>query len=193
MATLATMRSDSWCGAAGAVLCAAMLAFAGGCYMSAHKAPTGLLGLTWGENAAEGARRVGLVCDRWDPWIDPAFETSIDFDHPRSVLGSEGLVRLVRGDGKQLDGVQVIYRGCAGDDARKQRLRAALHSELHVASTSTEVPYQIWNDKSLVHFAADASDGTCTLTVAGPRFGKAFEAALLRGGLGNVGAATGPK
>ena len=41
--------------------------------MSGQKGPTGLLGLTWGEDAADGARKAGLVCDHWDPWIDPAF------------------------------------------------------------------------------------------------------------------------
>lgn len=174
------------------VVCAAVLVFAGGCYMSGRKAPTGLLGLTWGDDAAEAARRLGLSCERWDPWIDAAFETSIDLDHPRAVLGVEGLVRLVRG-GKQLDGVQVIYRGCAGDDARKQQLRKGLHDELHLKSPDVDVPYEIWSDHALVHFVADPSDGTCTLTVAGPRFGKAFEAALLRGGLGKLGAAAGPR
>jgi hypothetical protein len=166
--------------------------FAGGCLM--HKAPTGLLGLKWGDDAADGARRLGLTFDRWDPWIDPAFETSIDFDHPRPVLGVDGLVRLVRlVDGQELEGVQVIYRGCAGDDAQKQRLHKGLHDELHVKSVNVDVPYEIWRDSSLVHFAADPSDGTCTLTVAGPRFGKAFEAVQLRGGLGNVGGSVGPK
>jgi hypothetical protein len=173
-------------------VCAAIV-LAGGCHVTGHKAPTGFLGLKWGDDAAEAARQLGLVCDRWDPWIDPAFETSIDFDHPLAVLGAEGLVRIVRGSGKQLDGVQVVYRACAGDDARKQRLRKGLHDELHVKTVDVDVPYQVWHDNSLVHFAADPADGTCTLTVAGPRFGKAFEAALLRGGLGNVGAAVGPK
>jgi hypothetical protein len=168
--------------------------FAGGCFMSGHKGPTGLLGLKWGEDAADGAHRLGLTSDRWDPWIDPAFETTIDFDHPHPVLGVDGLVRLVRiVDTKLLDGVQVIYRGCAGDDAQKQLLRKQLHDELHVKTVDVDVPYETWHDHSLVHFVADPSDGTCTLTVAGPHFGKAFEAALLRGGLGNVGGAVGPK
>jgi hypothetical protein len=190
MATSASRRSQA---TAAAVIGAAVLALAGGCHVTGHKGPTGLLGLHWGDDAADGARRIGLQCDRWDPWIDPQFETSIDFEHPRAVLGAEGLVRLVRVAGHELEGVQVIYRACAGDETRKQALRAALHSELHVKSTDVDVPYEIWHDNSLVHFIADPSDGTCTLTVAGPRFGKAFEAALLRGGLGNLGASVPPK
>jgi hypothetical protein len=95
------------------------------------------------------------------------------------VLGGEGVVRLVRYGGKQLDGVQVIYRGCAGDDARKRKLREGLGRELAVKSPDVDVPYETWNDSSLVHFVADPNDGTCTLTVAGPRFGKAFAAALM--------------
>lgn len=160
--------------------------------MSTPKGPTGLLGVKWGDDAAAAARQLGLTCDRWDPWIDPAFETSIDLDHPRAVLGAEGLVRIVRGEGKQLDGVQVTYRSCATDDAGKRKLRDGLRAELHLKSPDVDVPYEVWDDNSLVHFAADARDGTCTLTVAGPRFGKAFQAALLRSGLGDVGAAMGP-
>lgn len=175
-------------------VCAALIIFfTGGCHVTGRTAPTGILGLKWGDDAADGARRLGLVCDRWDPWIDPAFETSIDLDHPRAVLGVEGFVRLVRGSAKQLDGVQVIYRACAGDAARKQQLREGLHRELHVKSPGVDVPYEIWADHSLVHFVADPRDDTCTLTVAGPVFGKVFEAALLREGLGKLGGALGPR
>jgi hypothetical protein len=171
------------------------LALTEGCHMTAQTAqmpPKGLLGLTWGDNAAEGGRKLGLTLDRWEPWIDPAFETAIDLDHPRAVLGAEGLVRLVRAGGKPLEGVQVIYRGCASDAARQRALRDGLRRELHVQSPDVDVPYQIWEDKSLVHLATDPRDDTCTLTVAGPRFGKAFEAVLLRGGLGSLGSAVAP-
>jgi hypothetical protein len=82
-------------------------------------------------------------------------------------------VRLVR-VGKQLDGVQVVYRGCARDAARKQQLREGLRRELNVKSPDVDVPYQVWDDQSLVHLATDPRDDTCTLTVAGPRFGKVF-------------------
>lgn len=193
MATFTARPGERRRAITGWVVVCALVAFAGGCHVTGQKGPTGLLGLTWGDDAAEGARRLGLVCDRWDPWIDPAFETSIDLDHPRAVLGAEGLVRLVRAGGKQLEGVQVIYRSCASDDARKRALRDGLRRELHVKSPDVEVPYEVWSDNSLVHFVADPRDDTCTLTVAGPRFGKAFKAALLRGGLGNLGAATGPR
>ena len=182
-----------WRSAAAVLICAAIIAFAGGCHVTAQKGPTGLLGLKWGDDAAEGAKKLGLTCDRWDPWIDPAFETGIDMDHPRAVLGAEGSIRLVRAGGKQLDGVQVIYRGCAGNDARKKQLRDGLRDEFHLKAPDVDVPYEVWEDNSLVHLATDTRDGTCTLTVAGPRFGKAFQSALLRGGLGNLGGATSPR
>jgi hypothetical protein len=172
------------------------IALAGGCSMTAHhasKAPTGLLGFTWGDDAAEAGRAAGLALSRWDPWIDPAFEAAIDLDTPRQVLGVEGLIRLVRIGAKQLDGVQVSYRACARDDARRRTLRDGLRRELHVKSPDVEVPYEIWSDGSLVHLASDPADDTCTLTVAGPRFGKAFAAALLRGGAANLGGSIGPK
>jgi hypothetical protein len=191
--TLATRPCKRWRAITPVMVCAALLVLAGGCHMTAQKAPTGLLGLKWGDDAAEGARKLGLTCDRWDPWIDPAFETSIDLDHARAVLGAEGLVRLVRTGGKQLEGVQVVYRGCAGDDARKKTLREGLGRELNVKAPDVDVPYEIWSDNSLVHLATDPRDGTCTLTVASPAFGKAFETVLMRGGLSNVGGATGPR
>jgi hypothetical protein len=161
--------------------------------MTGRKSPTGLLGWKWGDDAAECARQAGLVCTRWDPWVDPAFETSIDLDHPRAVLGVEGLVRLVRAGGKDLEGVQVTYRGCARDDARKRQLREGLQRELHVQSPGVDVPYETWADNSLVHFVVDPRDDTCTLTVAGPRFGKAFAAALLGSGVRGLGAAVAPR
>lgn len=188
-------RSGRWLAARGLVVGAAVaiLAFAGGCHVTRQRAPKGFLGLEWGDDVAAGARQLGLAIGRWEPWIDPAFEIGIDLDHPRAVLGVEGLVRFVRAGGSQLDGVQVVYRACATNDARKQQLREGLGRELHVKSPHVEVPYEIWGDNSLVHFAADPRDDTCTLTVAGPRFGKAFEAALLRGALGNLGGAMGPR
>jgi hypothetical protein len=187
-------RRERWRATLGGVaVCVAIIAFAGGCHMTGPKAPTGLLGLKWGDDATAGARQLGLTIARWEPWIDPVFETGIDLDHPRAVLGAAGLVRLVRAGGKQLEGIQVIYRTCASDDTRKRQLRDGLRRELHVKSPDVDVPYEIWGDNSLVHFVADPRDDTCTLTVAGPRFGKAFEAALLRGGLGNLGGAIGPR
>jgi hypothetical protein len=177
----------------GVAICVAILAFAGGCSVTGQKAPTGLLGLKWGDDATAAARQLGLTIARWEPWIDPAFETALDLDHPRAVLGTEGLVRLVRAGGNQLDGVQVIYRACARDDARKRQLREGLGRDLHVKSPDVDVPYEVWADGSLVHFVGDPRDDTCTLTVAGPRFGNAFKAALLAGALGNLGGAMVPR
>lgn len=159
--------------------------------MTARKAPTGLLGLKWGDDAAEGARKLGLSLDRWYPWSDPGFESSMDADHTRPVLGVEGVVLLVRA-GKSLEGVQVIYRDCAKNDEQRKQLREGLRRELHVSAGDAEVPYEVWDDKSLVRLDIDERDGTCTLTVAGPRFGKVYAEELLRGGLGNVGGAMRP-
>jgi hypothetical protein len=191
---MATPQRTAFALTHGIVLCTAIIALAGGCsQMSKRTAPTGLLGLTWGDDAADAARRLGLTFKTWDAWIDPAFETGIDLDHARAVLGAEGLVRFVRVGGKELDGIQVIYRACAGDDARKRQLREGLRQELHLKSPDVDVPYEVWSDSSLVHLGADPGDGTCTLTVAGPRFGKAFGDYLMRSGLGGVGAATNPR
>jgi hypothetical protein len=44
----------------------------------------------------------------------------------------------------------------------------------------------------VVHLAAERSDDTCTLTVVGPRFGKAFSKYLLSGGLREMSRGLGP-
>lgn len=162
--------------------------------MTAQKtptAPTGFLGLQWGDDAADGARRIGLTCDRWEPWIDPAFETSMDLDHPRPVLGVEGVVGLVRDSRKQLVGVQVIYRDCATNDVRKRQLRDGLRQDLQIKSTDDGLPYEVWPDRSLVRLAT-RRDGVCILTVAGPDFGKPYADQLVREGVGDVGTALAP-
>ena len=162
--------------------------------MTAQKAataPTGFLGLQWGDDAAEGARRIGLTCDRWEPWIDPAFETSMDLDHPRAVLDVQGVVGLVRDSRKQLVGVQVIYRDCATNDVLKRQLRDGLRRDLHVKSTDDALPYEVWPDHSLVRLAT-RRDGVCILTVAGPDFGKPYADQLVREGVSDLGSALTP-
>jgi hypothetical protein len=176
---------------ASAVLCAATIVLLGGCNVTARKSPTGFLGLKWGDDSADCARRLGLTFDRWERWIDPQFETSMDIDHPQAVLGTEGLVVLVRdASSKQLVGVQVIYRDCATDAARRRQLREGLVRELNV-KTDSEPPYVVWSDHSLVRLA-DRKDGTCALTVAGPVFGKPYADQLLHEGLGELGNAMRP-
>ena len=159
--------------------------------MTAHKGPTGFLGTKWGDDPAECATKLNLTIDRWNPWVDPAFETGIDPDHPRMLLGANGVITLVRGPDKQLVGMQVIYRDCAKDDAQKRALVDAIRRELHVKVSNADLPYEVWPDHSLVHLAA-RRDGTCMLTVAGPVFGKPYADQALREGLGDVGGAMTP-
>lgn len=157
---------------------------AAGCGASA---PT-VLGLRWTEDAAGAARRLRLRT-AWSPWSDPEFETSQDAERPLEVLGERGVVRLVRA-GRGLEGVQVSYTDCAA--SRRARLVRALARDLGLESAQSDVPYEVWGDDSLVHFETDAQDGTCTLTVAGPRFGRAFQRSLLRSGLEGLSGALRP-
>jgi len=168
---------------ASSLLCLCLLAVA-----SCSRAPHGFLGLTWGEDAGDGARRLGLVLDRWYASSSPTFETAMDV-HPRAVLGVEGRVALVRDADRRLAGVRVDYDDCPREV--RTRLAANTRREFHLGEDGA-MPYVKWSDGSVVHLEA-RREGTCTLTVAGPAFGEAFAAALLRRGLGNLGTAMTPQ
>lgn len=159
--------------------------------MANRKGPTGFLGAAWGDDATEAAHKLSLTIERWNPGLDPRFESGADLDHPRPVLGVDGVITLVRGPDKQLVAMQIIYRDCAADDARKRDLVAALKRELDVKVDGGALPYQVWPDQSVVHLVA-RRDGTCLLTVAGAVFGKPYVEQVLRDGLGDVGASMTP-
>lgn len=143
---------------------------------------SGWLGVKWGDDAATAGSHLGMKCDRWDPWQSGfPFEACIDFDHPVSALGATALPRLIR-KGNQLEGLQLVYRNCGGDVALP--LRDKVMHEFKLKSSGGKTPYQIFKDGSLVHFASDGTDNTCTLTLASPTFGKAFEQAQLKAGVG---------
>jgi hypothetical protein len=165
-------------------------AVAAGCQITA---PVGPFPLHWGEDAQEGAHRLGLTSIRWQPWSDPAFEIGVDLDHTQTVFGIEGMVNLVRTSGKSLEGIQVIYQACAHDEARKRVIRDALRSNLQLEPSDADGPYKVWSDRSLVRFAADPVNDRCVLTIAGPRFGPAFSGALIREGFQNLRGAMGPR
>lgn len=109
------------------------------------------------------------------------FDACIDFDHPVKILGAQALARIIR-SGNALEAIQLVFKSCS--DEVWQRLRDAVVHELHLSSSGSGSVYQTWKDGSLVHFASESSESTCTLTVAGPRFGRVFEQAQLRSGLG---------
>ena len=147
--------------------------------------PSGLLGLKWGDDAVAAAARLGIRCEPWDPWEGGSgFEACADRDRPVTAFGAPANARLVRLAGN-LDGVQLLFGACA---ARRKRLRDAVVAAFDLDSHSDD-PYQTWDDGSLVRLAHDGRDDTCTLTVAGPRFGKAYQSWLLAQGLGSLGGA----
>ena len=167
--------------AAAALLCAVALALAG-----CDHPPRGFLGLTWSEDAVNGAGRTGLELYRWYAAREPGFETAMDL-YPRPVLGVDGRVALVRDRERRLAGVRVYYEDCPRGSPRVQQLAESARREFELDATAG-LPYVRWRDGSLVHLEA-RREGTCTLTVAGPEFGDAFAAVLLRQGLGDLGAA----
>ena len=107
-------------------------------------------------------------------------------------MGEEGYVVLVR-QGGRIEGIQVVYYRCTTAESRKRRLHEALGRELRLKEPHVETPYEIFRDDSLVHFALDPHDDTCTLTIAGPRFGKVFKASQIRSGLRGLGGAMRPR
>lgn len=142
--------------------------------------PKGALGLSWGEEAASAAARLGLSCEGWEAWEGGGgVESCADYGHDAEAFGARGRVRLFR-HGAALEGVELTFRGCGGDWAR---LRDAVRSAFDLDTESETDVYATWASGEAVRLTRDERDDTCTLTVAGPRFGKAYAAYVLGGGL----------
>jgi len=57
--------------------------------------------------------------------------------------------------------------------ATRDELAAAVRQEFELEA-SEDMPYNVFADGAAVHLDYDSGDDTCTLTIAGPHFGKAF-------------------
>jgi hypothetical protein len=156
-----------------------------GCRMSS---PKGILGVEWGEDAVAAASRLGISCgDGWRPWEDhEGFEACQDLEHALSLFDYPVYVRLFRRN-TVLEGVALRFEHCG---ARKEDLEQKMREAFQIGAD--ENLHRVWSDGALVHLASDRSDDTCTLTVAGSRFGKAFSKHLLAGGLREMGRGLGP-
>ena len=147
-----------------------------GCRMSA---PQGYLGVKWGDETAASVARLKATCDSWLAWEGGGgFTACFDIDHTVEALGAPAFVRLFQKDGK-IAALSLRFRGCG---ARRAELTAAVRKEFRLEAGDGD-PYQVFADQSLVHLSHDGGDDSCTLTVSGPEFGKAFAAYLLQGGL----------
>jgi hypothetical protein len=139
-----------------------------------------LVGARWGDASTAVAARLGLSCETWAPWRGSSeLETcSGDRRTPIHALGGTADVTLIRLGGR-LEGVVLSFPECS---AQREALTVAVRRELGAAAGDGGDPYEIKLDDSLFHF--DRSD--CTLTLAAPRFGKKFAAALLGEGLAGL-------
>jgi hypothetical protein len=158
-----------------------------GCRMSS---PKGILDVEWGDDAAAVASRLGIGCGGgWQPWPSGGqaeFEACQDLEHAVSFLGRPAYVRLFR-RGSVLEGVALRFERCGPE---RQALERKIRETFHI--DGEEGLYHVWGDGAVVHLAADRSDDTCTLTVTGPRLGKAFSKHLLATGLREMGRGLGP-
>lgn len=155
----------------------------------AEKPPTGLLGASWGEDAAAVAVKLGLACERWTLWEGGGgYEACFDTDHPVDVFGGKALARLFRADGR-LKGLSLRFLHCG---ETRDALTDAVGREFHMTTTEG-TPYKVYEDGSAVRLDYDSGDDTCRLTITGPEFGKAFANYLLGAGLAGLAGGLGPR
>jgi hypothetical protein len=151
--------------------------------------PTGLLGVSWGEDAEAAAAKLGLACARWTPWEGgQGFDSCFDIDHPVDVFGHKSLVRLFRRD-RLLQALSFRFLHCGG-------IREALTKSVGIEfqmTTGQDTPYKVFENGTVVRLDYDSGDDTCRLTLTGSEFGKAFAGYLLGSGLGDFAAGFRPR
>ncbi len=153
-----------------------------------EKAPGGLLGIAWGEDAQAAAGKLGLECGRWTPWEGGSeYEACFDTDHPVEAFGSQAMIRLFRKEGR-LQGMSLRYRQ---GGMKRSALTDAVGKEFQMTTTEGN-PYKVFDDGSVVRLDYDRGDDTCELTVTGPDFGKVFAGYVLGVGLRGMAAGLRP-
>jgi hypothetical protein len=144
--------------------------------------PKGFLGLQWGDAPSDAERRLGLTCESWDPWEGgQGYEACFDTDHHVEVFGRQAYVRLFRNQ-NELQGLSLRFLRCG---ARRDLLVAAIRQEFSLEKGEGD-PYSIFSDGAAVHLGYDSGDDTCTLTIAGPKFGQVFAEYLLQRGFSEL-------
>jgi hypothetical protein len=144
---------------------------------------SGFLGLKWGDDPHDAARLLGLSCEEsWAPWEGGhGYETCFETVHHVDAFSRKAYVRLFRNQ-NGLQGLSLRFVQCA---ATRDPLAAAIRQEFGLEEGEGN-PYSIFSDRSVVHLGYDSGDDTCTLTIAGPEFGKAFADYLLRQGFADL-------
>jgi hypothetical protein len=148
----------------------------GGCNVSK---PKGVLGLRWGEPAAEAAAKIGVACETWEPWAGgQGFEVCRSAGPPIPAFGAPAEVELIRKDGR-LEGVELWFRDPGTP------VQQAIVREFDLEDPGGEEPYQTWSSGEAVRYTREGPGGS-RLVVAGPSFGKVFAAYLLSRGMGKL-------
>ena len=138
----------------------------------------GFLGIKWGDDANGAAASLGVSCDEWKSWEGGQdYKACFDINHPVEAFGRKAFVRLFRHQNR-LEGLSLRFMHCG---ATRAELAAAVRQEFALAEANG-LPYDVFADGAAVHLDYDSGDDTCTLTIAGPRFGKAFAAYQLEQG-----------
>lgn len=163
-----------------------VFAFTLGCRMSG---PKGFLGVTWGDDASAASTKLHLTCGNWQPWEgNGAYQACFDIDHPVEAFGLQAYARLFQSQGR-VEGLSLRFMHCG---VTRDVLTTAIRKEFNLTADPGSL-YSVFDDGSAVHFSHDSGDDTCQLTVAGPRFGKAFADYMLQQGFRNLGGGMGPR
>jgi hypothetical protein len=157
--------------------------------LGADNLPQGIMGIQWGAEATEAATRLGLSCQEWKVWEGKrGYETCFDIDHPADAFDRKAYVRLFRSQNR-LEGVSLRFMHCG---ATRNELADAVRRTFNLKATEGTL-YHILSNGEVVHLGYDNSDDSCSLTVAGPRFGKAFADYLLETGFRDLADELGPR
>src|SRR5262249_15795360 len=133
--------------------------------------------------------RLGLSCQEWRVWEGKrGYETCFDIDHPVDAFGRKAYVRLFRSQ-NLLEGVSLRFMHCG---VTRNELAEAVRRTFNLEATDGTL-YHVLNNGEVVHLSYDNSDDSCNLTVAGPRFGKAFADYLLETGLRDLAGGLAPR
>jgi hypothetical protein len=159
---------------AAAIAALALLVATAGVFLRSNE-PRGALDLELGMDADAAAAKIGIAPPGWSPAFDERFEVSSQREV--DAFGSRASVSLVRSRGGALEGIAFLFTEPPRDLARAVRAEYRLER-------GSEPPYETWSDGRLVRMTLEM--GYAQVIVAGPEYGKAYQARLLREGFSGL-------
>ena len=145
--------------------------------------PKGWLGITWGDSDEQSLSKLGLRCQQWSAWSGGnGYETCVDYDHPKMVYNAPAQFGLYRRS-HAVEGISAQIHGC---HEHRSAIRQGLMKEFKIDDQGDQGLYSTWSTGEVVSLEVDESSDFCVVTIAGARFGDAFQSYRLRRGFGGL-------